>query len=143
MSTSPDPTPSDSPHSKTSAWQVLGHALHLFAVLAGLKLGFDFSKSEYEVRVKYRTEKMLSDGLIEETRNILTSGFEQWAPLRSVGYRETVCYLRENKNRNWLSEAVSQSTMKLIKKQKTWFKRDGTVLWSKHDGHLQQFLGPA
>lgn len=42
MSTSPDPTPSESPHSKISAWQVLGHALHLFAVLAGLKLGFDF-----------------------------------------------------------------------------------------------------
>lgn len=98
-----------------------------------IKVGFDFEKSDYVERVKIRTDKMIAEGIIEETQHFLQQGYESWAPLSSVGYRQTVEFIKENKSREWLSEAIQQGTMQLIKKQKTWFKRDATILWSKQD----------
>jgi tRNA dimethylallyltransferase len=118
-----------------------------------LKIGFDFEKSEYEKRVRHRTEKMLNAGIIEETESFLRQGFADWAPLRSVGYRETAQYLKQvfrsaspadrsthSANKAGLCDEICHSTMKLIKKQKTWFKRDGAILWSNHAQELARFL---
>lgn len=98
-----------------------------------IKVGFDFDKANYIPRVKARTEKMVNEGIIEEAEHFLQQGYESWAPLNSVGYRETVEFLKEGKTRDWLTDFIQQSTMQLIKKQKTWFKRDDSVLWSNHD----------
>lgn len=111
-----------------------------------IKIGFDFNKAEYEKRVRKRTEKMLSEGIIEETERFLQRGFSDWAPLQSVGYRETVQFLKQTENgtkitnKIELCDEICQSTMKLIKKQKTWFKRDEAILWSNHARELAQIL---
>ncbi len=107
-----------------------------------IKIGFDFEKPEFENRVRLRTEKMVSGGLIDETKYFLENGFENWAPLSSVGYKECVQWLKTTPNPTIeeLKAAVHQSTMQLIKKQKTWFKRDTTILWSNHDHELARFL---
>lgn len=107
---------------------------------AYLKVGFDFEKAIFQERVKQRTQKMIDAGIIDETSVFVKKGFAEWAPLQSVGYRETVEFLQEQKNKEWLFEAINQSTMKLIKKQKTWFKRDNSILWSNQSEHLAQFL---
>lgn len=105
-----------------------------------LKIGFDFEKSELFERVKKRTDIMLEGGLVAEVERALVSASESWAPLQSVGYRETVQFLRTSQSQNWLREEIVKNTMQLIKKQKTWFKRDGSILWSKQDEALSAFL---
>lgn len=105
-----------------------------------IKVGFDFEKEIYRKRVAYRTKNMIASGIIEETKNFLDKGFANWAPLQSVGYRETVSYLNEGRCGEWLQESIEQSTMQLIKKQKTWFRRDDAILWSNHESHLERFL---
>ena len=105
-----------------------------------LKLGFAFSKEDFLVRVKARTDFMIQAGLIEETSSFLNQNFDGWAPLSSVGYKETTQFLRENKTKDWLRENIIVSTMQLIKKQKTWFKRDASVLWSDHSALILRFL---
>lgn len=105
-----------------------------------IKVGFDFEKNDFEKRIHVRTEQLISNGIIEETADFLKKGFENWAPLHSVGYKETLQFLKENQNKIWLKESINQSTLKLVKKQKTWFKRDGAILWSNQEQHLVQFL---
>ena len=105
-----------------------------------IKVGFDFEKSSYAERVAGRTQKMIQSGIVEETRRFVERGFSDWAPLQSVGYRETVEYLKGDKSSAWLTENINQSTMQLIKKQKTWFKRDPAILWSNQRQALEQFL---
>ncbi len=105
-----------------------------------IKVGFNFEKSIFEEKVKNRTKKMIEAGIIEETLDFKNRGFENWAPLKSVGYKETLEYLQEGKSKQWLSQAINQSTMKLIKKQKTWFKRDHAILWSNQSDSLRVFL---
>jgi tRNA dimethylallyltransferase len=97
-----------------------------------IKIGFSLEKEDCFFRVEKRTKWMIENGLIEETKLALEQGFENWSPLSSVGYKETADYLIHNKTGDWLFEAINKSTMQLIKKQKTWFKRDATILWSDH-----------
>ena len=105
-----------------------------------LKVGFDFSKPEFEKRISLRTRNMIENGIIDEVQSARKAGLMEWAPLKSVGYRETVQYLAEGQSLDWLQDAIFKSTMQLIKKQKTWFKRDRSVLWSNQTEQLDQFL---
>lgn len=105
-----------------------------------LKVGFDYERAELLERVKKRTEKMLADGLIAEVESVLSRASADWAPLQSVGYKEVVEFLSSGRDRSWLAEEITKNTMQLIKKQKTWFKRDGSILWSKQNEALQAFL---
>ena len=73
---------------------------------------------------------MIDEGIIDETKGFLVQGFENWAPLSSVGYLETKAYLQGQIALEELPAAITQATMKLVKKQKTWFKRDESILWS-------------
>ena len=98
-----------------------------------IKVGLSFStddKEKMQSRVQKRTRQMIKDGLIEETKSFLDQGFDQWAPISSVGYLETVQYLKNEITLEQLEPAITQSTMQLIKKQRTWFKRDLSILWS-------------
>lgn len=103
-----------------------------------LKIGFSFEKSVFLKQVERRTEKMIQQGIIDETRFFIERDQLNWAPLSSVGFKETVDYLQTNKNLKWLQESIVQSTMQLIKKQKTWFKRDASILWSDHSEESRQ-----
>lgn len=101
-----------------------------------IKIGIDFEKKQYQERVHKRTKQMIDQGLLEETKHFLNRGFLNWSPLRSVGYKESVLCLNNELKISNLTEAIQQSTMQLIKKQKTWFKRDGAILWS-NESELQ------
>lgn len=102
-----------------------------------LKIGRLISKDLLQTRVCRRTELMLKSGIIEEVQAFLKLGFLDWAPLKSVGYFQVLNFLKNEsdpvseKSLQSLAEEISQSTMKLIKKQKTWFKRDQAILWSE------------
>lgn len=110
--------------------------------LPSIKVGFDFDKAVYLDRVQSRTEKMIRDGIVDEVRNFCDRGFAEWAPLQSVGYREAMQFLQQNQSLQWLQENIVTSTMQLIKKQKTWFKRDQTILWSTGDKQSSDLLRP-
>ncbi len=105
-----------------------------------IKVGFDFEKSLYETPVRKRTALMIKSGIIEETRALKERGLSGWAPMQSVGYKETVAFLETGKSLEWLAENIHISTMQLIKKQKTWFKRDSTILWSNQEQAVGRFL---
>lgn len=105
-----------------------------------IKVGFDFEKEFYVERVQKRTQAMVSGGIVEEVAAKIMQGHQGWSALQSVGYKETLEFLLSGQNKEWLIGAIQQSTMKLIKKQKTWFKRDGAILWSKQSEQLDQFL---
>ncbi|MBC7419508.1 MAG: tRNA (adenosine(37)-N6)-dimethylallyltransferase MiaA [Bdellovibrio sp.] len=106
-----------------------------------IKIGFSFEKEIFLARVKHRTKQMIANGMIDETNHFLKQGFGHWAPLSSVGFKECVEYIKNDLSREWLEEAIEQSTMKLIKKQKTWFKRDASILWSDSSADSLNLVG--
>lgn len=97
-----------------------------------IKIGFQQDKEEALNRITARTHWMIDNGLIDETKFFLEQGYENWAPLKSVGYAQTVQYLKqlEFKTISELEKGINTATWQLVKKQKTWFKRDESILWS-------------
>ncbi len=93
------------------------------------KVGFKWEASALEKRIRIRTRSMLDNGLIDETHVLLNKGLENWAPLRSVGYKEVVQYLKGKIPKDELLEQIVISTRQLAKKQRTWFGRDPDIRW--------------
>lgn len=94
-----------------------------------LKVGVREEKEVLREIIVQRTNFLLDEGLIEEVQNLLARGMDGWEPLNSVGYKETVSFLKNGGLRSRLAEEITQNTMKLIKKQKTWFQRDTDIHW--------------
>lgn len=81
-------------------------------------------KEEHYPIIKNRIDNMLKNGLINEVKNLLNQGFTgKEKPLNSIGYKETLSYLRGELNSlSSLKEAIFISTRRLAKAQRTWFK---------------------
>lgn len=93
------------------------------------KVGLKWEVPALEERIRTRTQKMLKAGLIDETHVLLNKGLENWAPLRSVGYKEVVQYLKGEILENQIEEQIVIATRQLAKKQRTWFQRDLDIQW--------------
>lgn len=94
-----------------------------------LKIGLKRPKEELEPLVRERTTRMIADGWIDEVRGLLSDGLKDWEPLRSVGYKQCVEFLSNELSSQELPDKIVQETMKLAKKQRTWFSRDPAIEW--------------
>jgi tRNA dimethylallyltransferase len=94
-----------------------------------LKMGLTLTREQLLPRVQMRSAQMLKDGLIEEVRQLLNEGHADWPPLQSVGYKETLGYLRGEYDLPRLEELLNEKTLQLAKKQRTWFQRDSEIHW--------------
>ena len=104
--------PYDFSRPRVSQWQVL-------------TLYLDIPKEAHWKIIRQRTERMLKNGLIEETRDLLARGFTGLEkPLQSVGYKEVQDYLQGRPaGLGPLSERIFLSTRQLAKSQRTFFKK--------------------
>lgn len=112
-----------------------------------LKVGLRAPKENLRPRVELRTDKMLKAGLVGEVRELLQKGLKDWAPLQSVGYQECVDYLESpGMSEQELRNLIVQNTMRLAKKQRTWFQRDSEIFWMSLEqvdmarSRIEQFL---
>lgn len=95
-----------------------------------LKIGPQWEREVLRQRITLRTEKMLNGGLVEEVRGLLDEGLATWAPMSSVGYKETIAYLQGQLNHEQLFEEIAKNTHQLAKRQRTWFQRDAQIHWA-------------
>lgn len=95
-----------------------------------LKIGLRVPKESLLPKVQARTQKMLERGLVAEVQDLLRRGLEDWSPLQSVGYKETVDFIKGGiPSESDLRDLIVQNTLRLAKKQRTWFQRDPEVIW--------------
>jgi len=102
-----------------------------------VKIGLFAEKEVLRKRVLRRAEQMLQDGFVDEVSDLLAKGYENWAPLQSVGYKEVVLFLKNQISKEDLLPAIVLANMKLIKKQLTWFKKDSEIKWFSLDKMAQ------
>ena len=98
-----------------------------------LKIGPTWDREVLKERIALRTQKMLDADLITEVQTLLDEGLESWAPLSSVGYKETLDFLKGRIPREELFEQITTNTRQLAKKQRTWFQRDKAIHWAPGD----------
>jgi tRNA dimethylallyltransferase len=81
-------------------------------------------KEDLEIRVRERAKKMVADGLIGEVQHLLANYKHlSVSAACAIGYRETINWLQHPTTEENLASEIAGNTMKLIKKQKTWLKK--------------------
>lgn len=76
-------------------------------------------------RIRRRVEVMLAEGLVDEVRRLMALGFERNpSAAGAIGYREVVEWIRAGESDlEALAERIAANTWKLVRKQRTWFRR--------------------
>ncbi len=77
---------------------------------------------ELDARIAQRTDAMLAEGWIDETRDLLARHAPDCPGLRSIGYAEIVQHLRGDLARADLPPAIVRVTRQYAKRQRTWFR---------------------
>ncbi len=76
-------------------------------------------------RINKRTEKMISDGLIEETAHLLEKGYgPHLKSMNAIGYRHILKYLKGEWSLEMAKETLKRDTRRFAKRQMTWFRAE-------------------
>jgi tRNA dimethylallyltransferase len=81
-----------------------------------------------------RTERMLRDGLVEETESLLASGVSpECTPMQSIGYRQVLDMRAGRLDRRQLGDQICVATTQYAKRQRTWFRGQPGTRWLHAD----------
>ena len=92
-------------------------------------VGITPDKEMLELKIRQRIERMLEDGLIDETKHLIRQYGDQ-EPFRNNSYGEVQKFLRgEITSREQLTDRIVTVDRQLAKKQLTWFRRNNYITW--------------
>jgi len=114
----------------SEAWKQGREALTGYRVL---RLGLDPLRSQLYERINARARAMFAQGLIEETRELITR-YGRVPVLDSLGYRQAVQHLAGVLTLEQAIAAAGQGHRNYAKRQLTWFRREPDVCWLKGFG---------
>lgn len=108
-------------------------------------LGVDRDVAELDERVALRVDRMLDDGLVDETRALLPRGLAHGRTAsRALGYRQVIEALDRDPDHPDLAvvrEETVRATRRFVRRQRSWFRRDRRIHWL--DGADPDLVGSA
>ncbi len=94
------------------------------------KIGLRAQPDWLKARIARRCEAMFLNGFREEVKRLCEKGLQRWLlSMRFIGYPEVVEGLELALSDSQLAEKVSESTWRLVKKQRTWGRSEVGVEW--------------
>jgi tRNA dimethylallyltransferase len=98
--------------------------------LTTLKLGLKMERQVLYDRIDRRVDMMISDGLLDEVRGLLESGYQsELKSMQSIGYRHMTDYLEGRLDWPRAVETMKRDTRRYAKRQFTWFRADNQIVW--------------
>lgn len=96
-----------------------------------LYFGINHEREHLYERINQRTEKMWTDGLLEETRKVLELGYPpELNALNTVGYKETIAFIEGKIEEEDAIALIKQNTRRYAKRQMTWFRNQyDSMVW--------------
>ncbi|MDD3662380.1 MAG: tRNA (adenosine(37)-N6)-dimethylallyltransferase MiaA [Candidatus Pacebacteria bacterium] len=94
------------------------------------KIGLTLPPDVLKERIKTRLLSRIKKGMIKEVENLHKSGIS-WKRLKELGleYRYVSMYLEGILTKDEMIEKLNSEIWKYAKRQKTWFKRDKSIIW--------------
>ncbi len=96
-----------------------------------LKLGVTWERETLRSRIDERLERRLDQGMIEEVRGLIERGVSvEFLDKLGLEYRFIARYLTGKiQSREEMVELLGTAIKQFAKRQMTWFRRDGDILW--------------
>jgi tRNA dimethylallyltransferase len=92
--------------------------------------GLRWDRGKLNERIENRVDRMITEGLIDETKSILEKGYSgKHNALQSVGYTETVDYIEGKISRKDMIDRIKRNTRRFAKRQMTWFRKEKRIQW--------------
>ena len=110
----------------STLWEAGRNPLQGFRIL---KLGLDSPRATLYARINQRAAAMFSNGLVEETEQLLARYGENCRPLSSLGYKQAGMLLRGDLSMQGAIASTQQGHRNYAKRQMTWFRREPDVHW--------------
>ncbi|MGC2618565.1 MAG: tRNA (adenosine(37)-N6)-dimethylallyltransferase MiaA [Acidobacteriaceae bacterium] len=110
----------------TEAWQAGRDPLTGYRIL---RIGLDPPRPMLYQRLDARAEQMLLNGLVEETRVLLSQYGEEPRAFDALGYRQARAVLRGEATEAEAIAATRQAHRNYAKRQLTWFRKEPEVHW--------------
>jgi tRNA dimethylallyltransferase len=101
-----------------------------------IKIGLSRDRKELYSLIEERVDKMMEDGLLEETKRLLKMGPGMTA-MQALGYKEMALFLDGSVD---LAEAVrltKKRTKMYAKRQYTWFRKEPDIHWIDITGIME------
>ncbi len=100
--------------------------------------GRNFPREELYDRINKRVDIMIEDGLIEETKKLLSKHGRINNILYTIGYQEIVAYLDGTLSLEDAVEKLKQNTRRYAKTQLTWFRKNEQIKWNIYPETLKK-----
>jgi len=95
-----------------------------------LQYGLNWNRELLYENINNRVDKMISAGLLEETKSLLARGYSQELnALNTVGYKEIIAHLKGEYDLDRATELIKRNTRRYAKRQMTWFRKDSRIKW--------------
>ena len=95
-----------------------------------LKLGVTWDRETLKRRIDERLDRRLQQGMIDEVKGLMEAGVSrEFLYKLGLEYRWIAQYLNGELGREEMIEGLGNAIKKFAKRQMTWFKRDGDILW--------------
>ena len=96
-----------------------------------VSIGLNLPRDILYRQINYRTDMMVTHGLIDEVRSLLP--YRHLNSLNTVGYSELFDYFDGKTDLEQAIDLIKQNTRHFAKRQLTWFRKDKDVNWLEAD----------
>ena len=103
-----------------------------------LELGLD--RDNLKERISYRTKKMFLNGIIEETKQLISKYGSDLKILETIGYREARNFLNNHLTIDQAIDLTTTKTIQFAKRQKTWFRNKNNPIWLNNKNLLKDAI---
>ena len=94
-----------------------------------LVIGMALPQETLAQRIRQRVDAMFTGGLEAEVRELAERYGWDAEPMKGIGYREFREYFDGKQTLEQTKERIVAGTMRLAKKQRTWFRRNKSIHW--------------
>lgn len=98
-----------------------------------LRIGIRAERQELYTRIEARVDRMLAGGLVDEVRNLLSTGYgRDLKSMSSIGYKEVAAYLAGECSLEEAGLLIKRNTRRYAKRQFTWFNHESDIIWLEY-----------
>ncbi|MDN3239753.1 tRNA (adenosine(37)-N6)-dimethylallyltransferase MiaA [Glycomyces tritici] len=100
------------------------------AHLEAIRIGVDLDTPVLDERIERRVQRMWDDGLLDEVRALEAQGLREGRTAsRALGYQQVLAHFAGEYDEAEAFRLTAQGTRRFVRRQRSWFKRDGRIEW--------------
>jgi tRNA dimethylallyltransferase len=108
-----------------------------------IKIGLTMERSFLYDRINKRVDIMIKDGLVEEVKELIKTGFDKYKiSMQAIGYKEIISWIKGEITYEEAIELIKRDSRRYAKRQITWFKRVEDTIWvdyHEYEGNREFF----